>query len=109
MTAKNITDLFDIKLTIEFNQPAMKERFPHRRGAENAEASQREEEKEEEKREGVKKLSISLLLSARPRRSLRLCGERGFQSSTKTSNNPKTQYLWQNQKKLRRNYAASAG
>src|SRR5262245_23705390 len=49
----------------------------HRRGAENAEVSQRREER----REGVKKLALFLfssLLPARPRRSLRLCGEGAF-------------------------------
>jgi hypothetical protein len=46
----------------------------HRRGAENAEASQREEERVREKRVSL----FSPLLSARPLRSLRLCGERGL-------------------------------
>jgi hypothetical protein len=59
----------------------------HRRGAENAEATQRKE-KERGKREVFPLLlspffifPSSLLLSAPPQRSLRLCGERVFYPS----------------------------
>src|SRR6516165_5850199 len=91
MITKNITDLFDNKLTIEFNRLAMKERCPHRRGAENAEAPQREEEKEEERREGAKKLSLFLSSSSLRGLSV-LCASavrEAFQSSTNFQTTPK--------------------
>jgi hypothetical protein len=52
-----------ITLRVKFGDPIQ----IHRRGAENAEASQRGEEK--------KRVFFSPLFSARPLRSLRLCGE----------------------------------
>jgi len=51
-------------------------RLSHRRGAENAEVSQRDDVKREE--ENLHFTLSSLLLSARPQRSLRLCGGREF-------------------------------
>src|SRR5215475_12150946 len=68
-------------MRVDLNRPAMRGRFLHRRGAENAEVSRRGEGRGKEKKENRLLSSISsssLLLSAKPLRSLRLCGEWDF-------------------------------